>query len=156
MTGTYTWVNPCRGLTVGPIGGEAMLERELNLRDPGDRDLLIVEWIKLAESADQERFWAYETLADLIHEEPTLAWTIILELVHRAPPGPAFGLASAGPLEDLIAFLGQEVIDLIEQQVQGDEGLGMALSGVWLSERDNLAPKRSSLCAVGRSSKGEL
>ena len=48
------------------------------------------------------------------------------------------------------------MIDLIEQQVQGDEVLGMALSGVWLSERDNLAPKRSSALRLGRSSTGEF
>ena len=68
--------------------GEAMLERDLNLREPGDRDLLIVEWIKHAEAVDQDCFWAKEAVADLIDEDPTLAWTIILELIHRPRPGP--------------------------------------------------------------------
>ena len=132
-----------------------MPEWELNLRDPGDRDLLIVEWIKHAESADNERFWAYEAVARLIDEEPSLAWTIILELVHRAPTGSAFDLVSAGPLEDLIAWQGPEVIDLLEQQVQGDEALGMALSGVWLSERDNLDPTTlERFCTLGAQPKG--
>ncbi|MFI5460228.1 MAG: DUF6869 domain-containing protein [Isosphaerales bacterium] len=116
-----------------------MQERELNLCDPGDRDLLVSEWLSYAESGDEDFFWADEALACLIDEDPSLAWTIILDLVHLAPSEGAFDVAAAGPLEDLIAWHGQEMIDLIEQRVQGDEVLRKALSRVWLN-RDDLAP----------------
>jgi hypothetical protein len=113
-----------------------MREREFNLRDPGDRDRLTSEWLSYVESGDKDRFWAYEALADLIDEDPALAWTIILELVHRAPSEGAFAHTAAGPLEDLVAWHGQEVIDVIAQQVEGDEVLRRAFSQVRLHEDD--------------------
>jgi len=116
-----------------------MKERLLDLRDPGDRDLLASEWLSYAESGEEIRSWAYDALYDLIDEEPALAWTIILKLVHSAPSDVAFDLAAAGPLEDLIVQHGQELIDLIEHQVQGDEVLSRALLKVWLNRHD-LAP----------------
>jgi hypothetical protein len=74
-----------------------MQELELNPRDPNDRDLLISEWFRYAESGKADGSWAYDALARLIGEDPALAWAIILELVHRASPGDVFDLAAAGP-----------------------------------------------------------
>jgi hypothetical protein len=117
-----------------------MHEGELSPREPNDRDLLISEWPRYAESGKEDGFWAYEALADLIDEDPALAWAIILELVHRASPGRVFDLVAAGPLEDLVAWHGREVIDLIEPRVGDDEPLRRALAGIWVG-RDTLDPK---------------
>ena len=117
-----------------------MQELERNPRDPNDRDLLISEWLRHAESGKADGSWAYDALAGLIDEDPALAWAIILELVHRASPGDAFDLVAAGPLEDLVACHGREVIDLIEPRVTDDEPLRRALSGLWVG-RDTLDPK---------------
>jgi hypothetical protein len=116
-----------------------MPERELNLRDPGDRDRLKSEWLNYAESRDQNGLWADESLSSVIDEDPALAWTIILDLLHRAPSEGAFDIAAAGPLEDLIARHGKQMIDLIEQRMPGDEALRRALARVWLSH-DDLSP----------------
>ena len=43
-----------------------------NLREAGDRDLLIAEWIDYANSADERHFWACEALAEVIDEDPRL------------------------------------------------------------------------------------
>jgi len=110
--------------------------RKLDVREAGDRDALIAAWVRYAQSDDQALFWAYDALADLIHHEPSLAWTVIVEIVHRAPAGKAFDLAAAGPLEDLIAWHGHDVIHLIEQRALDDETIREALSRVWLSQRD--------------------
>jgi hypothetical protein len=72
----------------------------------------------------------------LIDDDPVLAWTIILELVHRSSTESTFGFAAAGPLEDLIAFHGTEVLALIEQQADDDEVLREALRRVHLSRLD--------------------
>jgi hypothetical protein len=117
-----------------------MHEREPNPREPNDQDLLISEWLRYAESGKEDGSWAYEVLADLIDEDPALAWAIVLELVHRASPGGVFDLVAAGPLEDLVAWHGREVIDLIEPRVGDDEPLRRALSGIWVG-RDTLDPK---------------
>ena len=113
-----------------------MQEREYNLHDPGDRSLLVHDWLSYAESGDKDIFSAYDALAILIDDDPLLAWTIILELVHRALTESTFGLAAAGPLEDLIAFHGAEVIALIEQQSDSDEVLRDALRRVHLDRSD--------------------
>jgi len=113
-----------------------MRTRKLDVCKAGDRETLIVAWIRYAESHDKAFFWAYDALADLIDQRPTLAWTVIEELVHRVPAGSAFDLAAAGPLEDLVALHGQEVINFIEQRADEDETLREALARVWLSPRD--------------------
>jgi Family of unknown function (DUF6869) len=118
------------------LGGKVLQERQLDVRDPADRDVLISEWLHYAESGDKSLFWAYDAVADLIDDDPCLAWTIILEILHRAHSEGTFSLAAAGPLEDLIAFHGRNLIDRIEQQADGDETLRRALFGVWLSPRD--------------------
>jgi hypothetical protein len=48
-----------------------------------------------------------------------------------------FDLVAAGPLEDLVAWHGREVIDLIEPRVGDDESLRRALAGIWVG-RDTL------------------
>jgi hypothetical protein len=115
-------------------------ERELNLREPNDRDLLISEWLRYAELGKKDVYWAYDALADLIDRDPVLGWEMILELVHRATPGRVFDLVAAGPLEDLVAWHGREVIGLIEQRVRDDEDLRGALSRVWVGQ-DTLDPE---------------
>jgi hypothetical protein len=111
-------------------------EREVNFRDPGDCETLISEWLRYAESGDKDLFWAYESLAELIDDDPPFAYKIVLELVHRPMSEGVFDLAAAGPLEDLIAWHGRDVIDIIEQEVIRDETLRRALSRVWLNESD--------------------
>jgi hypothetical protein len=133
--------NPFRTfrVAVGPIGRRDMPDRELDLRDPRDRERLASAWLRYAESGEANHSWASESLSNLIDEDPALAWTIVLELVHHAPSDGAFDITAAGPLEDLIARHGEEMIDAIEMQVQGDETLRRALSRVLLS-RDDLGP----------------
>ncbi len=116
-----------------------MPDRELDLRDPRDRERLASEWLRYAESGEDNWSWASDSLSNVIDEDPALAWTIILELVHRAPSDGAFDIVAAGPLENLIAQHGEKMIEAIEQRVQRDESLRRALLRVWLS-RDDLAP----------------
>src|SRR5262245_4566936 len=117
-----------------------MQDLELNPHDPKDRDLLISEWLRSAETGKSDGSWAYDALTRLIDEDPALAWAIILELVHRALPGDAFDLVAAGPLEDLVAWHGRDVIDLIEPRVGDDEQLRRAPSRIWVGG-DTLDPK---------------
>ena len=109
------------GHSANPV--RSMQKRGLNPREPSDRERLTSEWLGYAESGTEARFWAYEALSDLIEEDPGLAWEIILDLLHRAPTESTFGLAAAGPLEDLVAWHGREVIDLIEPRVHDDAHL---------------------------------
>jgi hypothetical protein len=111
-------------------------EREYNLHDPGERNLLVHDWLSYAESGEKDLFTAYDAVAILIDDDPVLAWTIILEILHLALTESTFGLAAAGPLEDLLAFHGADVIALIEQHADGDEVLREALRRVNLRSSD--------------------
>jgi hypothetical protein len=107
-----------------------MQSHVLNSREPIDRERLTTEWLEYAVSGAENRFWAYEALYDLIDDDPCLAFEIILDLLHRAPTESTFGHVAAGPLEDLVAWRGREVISHIEQRAQDDEDLRRALSGL--------------------------
>jgi hypothetical protein len=102
----------------------------LDPQKPTDREQHTAAWLEYAESGTKDGFWAYDALIDLIDEDPCLAWEIILDLLHRAPTESTFGLAAAGPLEELVAWHGRQVIDLIEQRARDDEHLRRALAGI--------------------------
>jgi hypothetical protein len=116
--------------------GEQLQERDFNLRDLGDRDRLVSEWLSYAESDLKQFPPACEALDDLVDDDPFLAFSVILELVHRARTESTFGFVAAGPLEDLIKFHGTEVIDQIEEQAACDEKLRTALGRVHLARND--------------------
>jgi hypothetical protein len=90
--------------------------------EPGDRERLTSDWLNDVVSQNEDLFWAYEAMADLIDEDPRLACENIFDLRRRAPTKGAFDLAAAGPLEDLVAWHGREVIDLIEPRVLDQPG----------------------------------
>ncbi len=113
-----------------------MQEGELPVRELGEPESLISAWIEFAQSSEEGLFWAYETLAKLIDDDPAQAFANVLELIDRAPNETVFSLAAAGPLEDLVAFHGRELIDEIERRVEGDEKLRRALTRLWLSPSD--------------------
>ncbi len=113
-----------------------MQERDYNLHDLGERNLLVHDWLSYAESGEKDLFSAYDAVAILIDDDPLLAWTIILEILHRALTESTFGLVAAGPFEDLLAFHGAEVIALIEQHADRDEVLREALRRVDLDSSD--------------------
>jgi hypothetical protein len=114
----------------------AMQEGEFHVREPGDRETLISAWIEYARSSEEGLFWACETLAELIDDDPARAFAIVLELIDRAPNERVFSVAAAGPLEDLVASHGRELIDEIERRVEGDEKLRRAITRPWLSPSD--------------------
>ncbi len=115
---------------------QTMQEGECHDREPSARESLISAWIGYAESSEEGLIWACQTLAKLIDDDPAQALAIVLELIDRAPSESVFSVAAAGPLEDLVAFHGRELIDGIERRVEGDEKLRRALTRIWLSPSD--------------------
>ncbi|TPG44774.1 hypothetical protein EAH75_10595, partial [Rhodanobacter glycinis] len=62
-------------------------------------------------------FWAAERFmfpGDTASAED--CWATILEILARNPPEPILAVLAAGPLEDLIHYVGPEFIDRIELQ----------------------------------------
>jgi hypothetical protein len=112
-----------------------MQETKPDPQDPVDREILTSQWLRYAETGDRDLFWCYEALPDLIDEDPAIALTVILELLRRAATEDVFNLAATGPLEDLVSWHGEEVIEHIEQQGD-DESLRRALTRIYLSRGD--------------------
>jgi hypothetical protein len=79
------------------------------------------------------QFWAVTKLDDLAYSEPSLAWSLILELVQEPLPATAFACVAAGPLEDLIEYHGPEVIEWVEREAEVNPRFRQLLGGVWKS-----------------------
>ena len=84
-------------------------------------------------SCELTEFWAVMKLDDLAYSEPSVAWSVILELIQDPLPDNAFGCVAAGPLEDLIEYHGAEVIDWVEREAHVNPRFRQLLGGVWKS-----------------------
>ena len=74
---------------------------------------------------------AWDAIDRLVREDPTQAWAVVTELVAQCPSDEALFYVAAGPLEDLLAKHGPEVIDRIEEAARRDPKVRLCLSGVW-------------------------
>jgi hypothetical protein len=75
--------------------------------------------------------WAEEELSRLVHAEPNTALEIIRAVISEAPNDAVLAFVAAGPLEDLLSYHGEVVIELVERFAAIDEWFRRALSGVW-------------------------
>ena len=82
-------------------------------------------------AADNEYFWAWDKMYDIVHNEPDLAWELILRIMKA--DNSAIGLANlaAGPLEDLLGLHGDKIIERAEKEAVGDSQFKYLLGGVW-------------------------
>jgi len=85
---------------------------------------------------------AWESLDHLIHSNAIAALRVIEEIHHLLMSAAtrdmdAWGLLAAGPLEDLLADRGCEVIDLVEQLAKQQPEFRKLLSGVWKHGMDD-------------------
>ena len=103
-----------------------------------DLGLIADGWIRYWRAAetlgDVTDLGAKEAVADLVHEDPDRALSVILKVVERIEPLPTttlFQVLAAGPLEDLLAHHGPAIIDRVEAHARRDERFDLLLGGVW-------------------------
>jgi len=60
-------------------------------------------------------------------ELPERAWTLIVEIIERAPSDAALGFLAASPLEDLLSKDGPDFIERVEQRALGNAKFRRAL-----------------------------
>lgn len=89
---------------------------------PFDRERLIREFIEYGEAAvGEERWgWASDRMYAILEGAPELAWTLIKELIARAPSEQSLRFFAAGPLEDLLSKDGELFIERVEQLAELD------------------------------------
>ena len=97
-------------------------------------DALIEGYFRNAQASGKERpdWWAWEEVDDIVHHDPpAAAWTVVLEMVRRAPEE-LVGDIAAGPLEDLVKRRGVELIDELETAARREPRVRQALGGIWI------------------------
>jgi hypothetical protein len=90
--------------------------------------------------------WASDKAIDLMLEDPAELWDFILEVLRRDPPTEVIEVLAAGPLEDYIAKLGENVIDRVEDQAAADPKFRNLLGGVWRNSMSDEVWKRVQAC----------
>lgn len=102
------------------------------------REDFIAAWITMAKAgngtqAHDDAFWAFQHMYDLIHEQPEVAFGLIVEIWARDQSRAVVQLLSAGPLEDLLSRRGSEFIDRVEEEAERNPSFRKLLGGVWKS-----------------------
>jgi len=71
---------------------------------------------------------------DLPREQPELCLAAIMEVLERidcSEPSKLLGVLAAGPLEDLLTYSGQIVLDQVDLLARRDSRFRLLLNGVW-------------------------
>jgi hypothetical protein len=92
--------------------------------------------------------WADEELQRLVDKEPDEALEIIRAVISEAPNDAVLAFVAAGPLEDLLCYRGELVIELVERFAAHNERFRKALSGVWGENRMSPAVQARVAAAV--------
>lgn len=77
-------------------------------------------------------FWAFEKLSDLVRNTPEVALDLILKILATTTNDDVLDNLAAGPLEDLILFHGNDMINQIEFHAINYERFRDLLNGVWM------------------------
>lgn len=98
-----------------------------------DADALVSGYITHAERGadDDEYFWAWDALYDMVRDDPESAWPIIQKLIDQAPSDLVLAYIAAGPLEDLLCEHGPAMIDRMLKLAEKDYCFRRTLRAVW-------------------------
>lgn len=87
-------------------------------------------------AAEDERFWIWQCLDELVDTHPLLALDCVAVAVSQCADSPVLSCIAAGPLEDMIADHGLDVIEEIEALAKGQPRFRYVLAGVWPRGQD--------------------
>ena len=93
-------------------------------------DRLVDAWLNL-----QRNWWAHKALEELIRENPSQGLRALENIAHRAEGDlMLLGMLAAGPLEDLLAWHGENIIGEVEALAKRDPAIRRCLAGVWQNQ----------------------
>jgi len=96
-----------------------------------DLDTLAEVYLRHCSTQNDDDFWAWERVCDIIeHGSVDQGWDITLLLLRKAENDHELGCVAAGPLEDLIDIHGHDALDRIEEAAKTDPRIQFALSQV--------------------------
>lgn len=90
---------------------------------------IVEDWLQ-----QSQRTKGDATMYDVVHDEPEVAWSAILQILERELTEDQIATLAAGPLEDLLAVHGAQFIERIEREAQRNPRLNHLLGGVWQNQ----------------------
>ena len=78
-----------------------------------------------------ENFWANDCMDTIVAEMPELGFKLIVFALTYFKEPFEIGCLAAGPLENLVYFHGERMIDEIEREAKDNEQFRLLLSGIW-------------------------
>lgn len=98
-------------------GGISVDEYEQYLDDGRPVSALVRNYVAHAANpvfGPDSDFWSFDELLELPATDPEKVWECLLCLLSRPEYRPALGLFAAGPLEDVLSWHGELLIDQVE------------------------------------------
>ena len=100
---------------------------------------LLDEWLRWAEwvsSPDRDAALGQELIGFdefdwIVREHPEHGWRAILAALKDSRLEPHYGTLAAGPLEELLAYHGQQFIERVEAEAKANPKFAWLLGGVW-------------------------
>ena len=84
----------------------------------------------------EKYFWAFEQLSELIQNNPLEALEVIFKIIEIDPSEKSLSNLGAGPIEDLMCYKGNEVINKIRTEAKSNVNFKKALASTWLDSKD--------------------
>ncbi len=95
-------------------------------------DAWIEMWTHDVDDPKREKFsWVDDFEYEATHEKPETGIELILEILRRNPGTEIIEVLAAGPLEDLLAYHGEAIIDRVEVEARTNGAFASLLGGVW-------------------------
>jgi hypothetical protein len=92
-----------------------------------------IAFMKAPENSEEYKdlFWVFDREYDLMEKEPVEIWRLILKVLSLNNSNKIQEVLSAGPLEDLLAKHGSNMIDRVESEAKSNPLFAQLLGGVW-------------------------
>lgn len=134
----------------------------MNKLSLAEHELLASAWIdlycaqnKFGRDSDQANilFWAFSKLRKLCKNSPKEAFQVVLVIISLTDDEWILENVAAGPLEDLVDWHGNLLIDVIEQEARSNSKFKDVLGGIWRGDKvkDELWDRLEKLILEGPS-----
>ena len=95
-------------------------------------------WSYEVNDPERDKFdWVVDFEYEVTHEKPELGLRLILEVLEKDKSNHILEVLSAGPLEDLLAYHGEKIIEVIENEARRNKQFAKLLGGVWQNAMPN-------------------
>lgn len=89
-------------------------------------------WSYEVNDPERDKFdWVHDFEYEATHEHPETGLKLILVILENDQSNHILEVLSAGPLEDLLAYHGEHIIEAVEAEAEKSKQFATLLGGVW-------------------------